>query len=104
MSDQVTLTIDGVQVTVPKGTLIVEAAKQIENEIPVFCYEPRIGPAVGNRPGTAGCDRPIQPDTRYRNDPEPGRQGRAQRPLPLRQRQEIQGLLHAKASLMASAD
>ena len=33
MSDQVTLTIDGVEVSVPKGTLIVEAAKQIENEI-----------------------------------------------------------------------
>jgi NADH-quinone oxidoreductase subunit G len=38
MSDQVTLTIDGVQVSVPKGTLIVEAAKRIANEIPVFCY------------------------------------------------------------------
>ncbi len=42
MSDQVTLTIDGVAVTVPKGTLIVEAAKQIENEIPVFCYHSKI--------------------------------------------------------------
>lgn len=44
MSDQVTLTIDGVQVTVPKGTLIVEAAKQIENEIPVFCYHAKMDP------------------------------------------------------------
>jgi NADH-quinone oxidoreductase subunit G len=38
----VTLTIDGRQVTVPKGTLIVEAAKQIDIEIPVFCYHPKL--------------------------------------------------------------
>ena len=38
----VTLTIDGRQVTVPKGTLIVEAAKQINVEIPVFCYHPKL--------------------------------------------------------------
>ncbi|GAB4437685.1 MAG: NADH-quinone oxidoreductase subunit NuoG [Anaerolineae bacterium] len=44
MSDQVTLTIDGVEVTVPKGTLIVEAAKKIENEIPVFCYHGKLDP------------------------------------------------------------
>ncbi|MDM8528243.1 NADH-quinone oxidoreductase subunit NuoG [Anaerolineales bacterium HSG24] len=42
MSDQVTLTIDGKTVTVPKGTLIVEAAKQIEQEIPVFCYHDKL--------------------------------------------------------------
>ncbi len=44
MTDQVTLTIDGVEVTVPKGTLIVEAAKQIQNEIPVFCYHAKLDP------------------------------------------------------------
>jgi NADH-quinone oxidoreductase subunit G len=38
----VTLFIDGRQVTVPKGTLIVEAAKQIDIEIPVFCYHPKL--------------------------------------------------------------
>ncbi len=45
MSDNtVTLIIDGHQVTVPKGTLIVDAAKQIENEIPVFCYHTKMDP------------------------------------------------------------
>ncbi len=44
MSDNVTLTIDGVEVTVPKGTLIVEAAKKIDNEIPVFCYHGKMEP------------------------------------------------------------
>ena len=40
MADLVTLTIDGVKVSVPKGTLIVDAAKRIEIDIPVFCYHP----------------------------------------------------------------
>lgn len=40
----VTLTIDGRQATVPKGTLIVEAAKQVGIEIPVFCYHPKLEP------------------------------------------------------------
>ncbi len=43
----VKLTIDGVAVEVPKGTGLVEAALAAGIEIPVFCYEPRLGPAVG---------------------------------------------------------
>ena len=43
--DLVHLTIDGVAVEVPKGTLIVEAAKTIKQEIPVYCYHPKLGPA-----------------------------------------------------------
>ena len=38
----VTLSIDGRQVTVPEGTLIVEAARQMGIEIPVFCYHPKL--------------------------------------------------------------
>ncbi len=41
----VTLTIDGVPVSVPKGTLLVEAAKTIKQEIPVYCYHTKLGPA-----------------------------------------------------------
>ena len=40
----VELTIDGVPVAVPKGTLIVEAAKQAGVDIPVFCYHPKLEP------------------------------------------------------------
>src|SRR6188768_4208952 len=43
----VSLTIDGREVTVPAGTGLVEAAAELGVEIPVFCYEPRIGPPVG---------------------------------------------------------
>jgi NADH-quinone oxidoreductase subunit G len=44
MADLVNLTIDGVPVAVPKGTLVVDAAKKIDNDIPVFCYHPKLKP------------------------------------------------------------
>jgi NADH-quinone oxidoreductase subunit G len=43
-SDLVTLTIDGREVKVPKGTLVVEAAKTVGIEIPIFCYHPKLKP------------------------------------------------------------
>src|ERR1700755_1659888 len=43
----VKLTVDGREVSVPKGTGVVEAALAAGIEIPVFCYEPRLGPPVG---------------------------------------------------------
>ena len=46
-AELVTLTIDGHRVEVPKGTGLVEAALAAGIEIPVFCYEPRLGPPVG---------------------------------------------------------
>ena len=42
-----TVTVDDRQVEVPKGTGLVEAAQAAGIEIPVFCYEPRLGPPVG---------------------------------------------------------
>src|SRR5919109_825006 len=46
-ADLVRVTIDGRTVDVPKGTGLVEAAASAGIEIPVFCYEPRLGPPVG---------------------------------------------------------
>ncbi len=43
----VTLSIDGREVRVAEGTGLVEAAASAGIEIPVFCYEPRLGPPVG---------------------------------------------------------
>ena len=40
----VTLTIDGVEVSVPKGTLIIRAAEQVGVEIPRFCDHPLLEP------------------------------------------------------------
>ncbi len=42
--NEVTLTIDGKSVTVPKGTMVVDAAKSAGIEIPVFCYHEKLGP------------------------------------------------------------
>jgi NADH dehydrogenase/NADH:ubiquinone oxidoreductase subunit G len=46
-AELVTVTIDEREVQVPKGTGLVETAAAAGIEIPVFCYEPRIGPAYG---------------------------------------------------------
>ena len=43
----VSVRIDERTVQVPKGTGIVETALAAGIEIPVFCYEPRLGPPVG---------------------------------------------------------
>ncbi len=43
----VRVTVDGRDVHVPKGTGIIETALAAGVEIPVFCYEPRLGPPIG---------------------------------------------------------
>ncbi|MDX6243225.1 MAG: NADH-quinone oxidoreductase subunit [Frankiales bacterium] len=42
--DQVSLTIDGFQISVPKGTLIIRAAELIGIQIPRFCDHPLLDP------------------------------------------------------------
>jgi len=47
MTERVTVTIEGAQVSVPKGTSIIEAAKQAGVLIPHYCYHPSLpSPAV----------------------------------------------------------
>ena len=43
----VTLVVDGREVIAPEGTMLVDAAKMGDVEIPVFCYEPKLGEPVG---------------------------------------------------------
>ncbi len=43
-SQLITLTIDGRSVTVPKGTTLYHAAKQLGIHIPIFCYQDRMPP------------------------------------------------------------
>ncbi len=42
--DTVSVTIDGIQVDVPKGTLVIRAAEQIGVQIPRFCDHPLLAP------------------------------------------------------------
>lgn len=67
-TDLVTLTIDGVSVSVPKGTLVIRAAEQIGVQIPRFCDHPLLAPAGACRqclvevalPGPDGTKRQMQ--------------------------------------------
>ena len=59
MAKLVNLTIDGVQVTVPEGTLIVNAAKQAGIDIPVFCYHPKMEPVGMCRMCLVEIGRPV---------------------------------------------
>ncbi|WP_430626513.1 2Fe-2S iron-sulfur cluster-binding protein [Sulfobacillus thermotolerans] len=38
------LTIDGQEVTVPEGTMIVDAAARLGIDVPVYCYHQALGP------------------------------------------------------------
>ncbi|HKZ12748.1 MAG TPA: NADH-quinone oxidoreductase subunit NuoG [Solirubrobacterales bacterium] len=44
---EVTLTIDGREVTALEGEMLHDAARKGDVEIPVFCYEPKLGDPVG---------------------------------------------------------
>jgi NADH-quinone oxidoreductase subunit G len=44
---EVTLTIDGREVTAFEGEMLHDAAREGDVEIPVFCYEPKLGAPVG---------------------------------------------------------
>ncbi len=44
---EVTLIIDGREVTATEGEMLHDAAKRGDVEIPIFCYEPKLGEPVG---------------------------------------------------------
>ena len=48
-AEMVTLTIDGTSTTVPKGTLVIEAARQVGVMVPHFCYHPKLSPDANCR-------------------------------------------------------
>ena len=59
MPKMVSLTIDGRLVSVPEGTLIVNAAKMIGIDIPVFCYHPKMEPVGMCRQCMVEVGRPV---------------------------------------------
>ncbi len=71
--EMVTITVDGKEVQVPKGMLLVEAAKYAGVEIPVFCYHPKLDPAgvcrmclvevEGQRKPVTACTFPVSDGT-----------------------------------------
>jgi NADH-quinone oxidoreductase subunit G len=59
MTKQIRLTIGNKQVTVPEGTLIVDAAKNAGIVIPVFCYHPKLEPVGMCRICLVDISRPV---------------------------------------------
>jgi len=43
----ITIVVDGVEIEAEEGRMLVDAAKHGDVEIPVFCYEPKLGDPVG---------------------------------------------------------
>jgi NADH-quinone oxidoreductase subunit G len=74
--DLVTLTVDGTQVSVPKGTLIIRAAENLGIEIPRFCDHPFLDPIgacrqcyveiEGQRKLFTSCTSEVAPDMAVR--------------------------------------
>jgi NADH-quinone oxidoreductase subunit G len=59
MANMVSLMIDGQPITVPAGTLLVNAAKKIGIDIPVFCYHPKMEPVGMCRQCLVEVGRPV---------------------------------------------
>jgi len=69
----VTLNVNGRTIEAPRGTMLVDAAKAAGIEIPIFCYEPRLGAPIGAcrmclveiegmRGLQTACSTPVAPD------------------------------------------
>ncbi len=68
-ADEVTVTLDGVEVTAPKGELLIRTAERYGIEIPRFCDHPLLDPAgacrqclvevEGQRKPVAACTQPV---------------------------------------------
>lgn len=43
-NEQVKLSIDGKEIVVPKGTTVYQAARKLQIELPIFCYQDRMPP------------------------------------------------------------
>ena len=69
-SDLVTVTIDGLETQVEKGTLIIRAAEQVGIEIPRFCDHPALKPAGACRQCLVDVASP-GPDGSLRAFPKP---------------------------------
>jgi len=80
MTDQVTLTIDGQEITVPKGTTILDAAARLGIHIPVICYHPHLtanglcrvcSVDTGGRVQAAACVTPCSQGMQVQTESEP---------------------------------
>jgi NADH dehydrogenase/NADH:ubiquinone oxidoreductase subunit G len=85
MSDTVTLTIDGQEITVSAEATILEAAAQLGIDIPVICYHPHLtanglcrvcSVDAGGRVQSAACVTPCRQGMQVETDSDDVRRGR----------------------------
>lgn len=69
-ADLVTMTVDGITVQVPKGSMIIRAAEQLGIEIPRFCDHPLLDPVGACRQCLVDIATP-GPDGSLRKMPKP---------------------------------
>ena len=85
-AEQVEFELNGRRVSAPAGTMLVDAAYAHGVEVPIFCYEPRLGAAIGAcrmclveiegmRGLQTACSTPVQPDMVVRSDSDAARDG-----------------------------
>jgi NADH-quinone oxidoreductase subunit G len=84
--EQVAFDLNGRHVSAPPGTMLVDAAQAHGVEVPIFCYEPRLGAAIGAcrmclvevegmRGLQTACSTPVQPDMVVQTHSEAARDG-----------------------------
>jgi NADH-quinone oxidoreductase subunit G len=61
VTDGVTVTIDGFEITVPKGTLVIRAAELLGLQIPRFCDHPLLAPAGACRQCLVEVEGQVKP-------------------------------------------
>jgi NADH-quinone oxidoreductase subunit G len=79
VENQVTFELNGRTISAPVGTMLVDAAYAAGVEVPIFCYEPRLGPPIGAcrmclveiegmRGLQTACNTPVAQDMVVRTD------------------------------------
>jgi len=85
MSDRITLTIDGKEITVEESTTILDAAASLGIEIPIICYHPKLTPNglcrvcsvdAGSRVQLAACVTDCQQGMEIQTDSDEIARGR----------------------------
>ena len=83
---QVEFELNGTRVSAPAGTMLADAAFAHGVEVPIFCYEPRLGAPIGAcrmclveiegmRGLQTACSTPVQPDMVVRTNSEIAKDG-----------------------------
>ena len=85
----VNLTIDGIEISVPKGTTVYTAAKQLGIDIPIFCYHDRMPPFGACRMCLVEVEKMNKPQTSCTLEATEGMVVKTQSEMAEKDREEI---------------